>query len=200
MNNQRYQSYPPTIAINILDSLLQNTDWLEKENKSNQIRVLRSPLPEEEQFFNTNIQNSINQLKSRGSKQTGEVQKLETIKKLPSQAAECIKPLQICPVCRNLKDSLTVLDSQCFSCVCSNCDITWGTRSCGSCAKKYAYILTTKVERDNRQPGWVERTFGRDVLSVPCWMKDNHNAFICPHCGVCSQSASSGGKDCDRCQ
>ncbi|MEA5594794.1 hypothetical protein [Rivularia sp. UHCC 0363] len=200
LNGQRYQSYPPTIAINIPDNLLQNTDWINKESKSNQIRVLRSPSLEEEQLFNTNINNLINQLKSRASKQKGEVQKLEKIKHLPSQAGECIKPLQICPVCRNLKDSFTVLNSQCFSCGCSKCDITWGTRSCGSCAKKYAYILTTKVEGDNRQPGWVERTFGRDVLSVPCWMKDNHNAFICPHCGVCSQSASSEGKNCDRCQ
>lgn len=199
LNGQRYQSYPPTIEINIPDNLLQNTDWLEKENKSNQIRVLRSPSPEEEQLFNTSLQNSINQLKSRGSKHKGEIQKLEKIKNLPSQAAEFIKPLEICPVC-HLKGSLTVLDSQCFSCECSNCDITWGTRSCGNCTEKYAYILTKKIERENCQPGWVERTFGRDVLSVPCWMKDNHNGFICPHCGVCSQSASNGGKSCVRCQ
>lgn len=199
LNSQRYQSYPPTIEINISDNLLQNTDWLEKENKSNQIRVLYLPSPEEEQFFSTSLQNSINQLKSRGTKYKGEVEKLEEIKKLPSQAAELIKPLQICPVCHT-EGSVTVLDSQCFSCECSNCDISWGTRSCGNCNEKYAYIQTSKAEGENRQPGWVERTFGRDVLSVPCWMKDNHNDFICPHCGVCSQSASSGGKDCVRCQ
>ncbi len=197
-NSQRYQSYPPTLPINIPDNLLKDTGWLEKEKNSNQVCVLRSPLPPEEQFFNTNIQTLINQLQAHGLKK-GQLQPIEQIKNLPFQARGCIQPLKICPICHSI-GSFTALDSQCFSCECSQCESSWGTRSCGSCGKKYPYIQITRIESQNRQPGWVERTLGREVIAVPCWRENNHTTFICPHCGTCSQAKLIHVEACIRCR
>jgi hypothetical protein len=199
LNSQRYQSYPRTLPINIPDTLLKDIDWLEKENKSNLVRVLRSPLPEDEHFFKTKIQNFINQLQSSGSKERGQLQQIEKIKNIPSQAKRYIQLLQICPVCYST-GSFTALNSQCFHCKCSKCESSWGTRSCGSCGEKYPYIHITGVVKNNRQPDWVERTLGREIIAVSCWKNNNYSNFICPHCGTCSQAELNSVEACIRCQ
>jgi translation initiation factor 2 beta subunit (eIF-2beta)/eIF-5 len=201
LNGQQYLLYPPTIGTNIPDALLQDANWLKKENQSNQVRVLRLPLPAEEQSFKTNLQSHINQLQARGSKGKGQLiqqQPLEN-ENLPSQANELIQPFQICPICHST-GSLTALDNQCFRCECSRCGSDWGTRTCGNCGKKYPYIQITGIKSQNRHMESIERTLGREVLAVPCSMESNYGTFICSHCGKCSQAQQKHLTGCIRCQ
>ncbi|MUG96345.1 hypothetical protein F7734_29990 [Scytonema sp. UIC 10036] len=200
LNSQRYLSYPPTLARAIPEPLLQNADWLE-ENQSNQVRVLRSPQSAQEQSFNTQLQSLINQLQARGSQGRGQLIQLQQLENLPSQAKNLIQPFQVCPVCHST-GSFTARDRQCFFCECSECGSNWGTRTCGSCGKKYPYIQIqrTGINSQNRQQGWVERTLGREVLAVPCWIEHNYGTFICSNCGRCSQAEQGYLRGCLRCQ
>ncbi|MEC4815490.1 MAG: hypothetical protein SAK29_19755 [Scytonema sp. PMC 1069.18] len=199
LHGQRYQSYPPTLERNIPDSLLKDCNWLEKEHQSNKVRVLCSPLPEQEQFFQTNLQILIRQSQALVSRGRGQLSQLQNLENLPSQAQELIQQFQVCPVCHSL-GNFTVLDNQCFRCECSHCEISWGTRNCGGCGQKYPYIQVKGVKNENSNPGWVERTLGREVLAVPCWMENNYGTFICPHCGRCNQARQQHSNGCIRCQ
>ncbi|BAZ11531.1 hypothetical protein NIES4071_33570 [Calothrix sp. NIES-4071] len=199
LNGQRYQLYPHRLSANIPNFLLQNTGWLKKDIENNLFYVLRQPSLEETNNFKTNLESLIKQASARGSKAKGEISELQKIVDLPEQAERIIQPLKICPVCHAV-GSFQSLNNQSFKCECSECKSIWGTRTCGHCNMRYPYIQMTSVEGKNGQPGWVERTLGRDVLAVPCWQHNNYESFICPNCGKCAQTQSSQHPTCVRCQ
>ncbi len=106
--------------------------------------------------------------------------------------------LQVCPVCHST-GSLMPLDNQSFRCECSECGSSWGTRTCGSCGRKYPFIQLAGIESHMRQPSWIDRTLGRDVLAIPCWKENNNATFICSFCGTCSQAQQVSSEACIRC-
>lgn len=107
--------------------------------------------------------------------------------------------LQVCPVCHST-GSFTPLDNQSFRCECSECGSSWGTRTCGSCGKKYPFIQLAGIESHMRQLSWIDRTLGRDVLAIPCWKENNQVTFICSFCGTCSQAQQVSVETCIRCR
>lgn len=186
LSGQRYQSYPPTLLMKIPDNLLTKIGWLEKGNKTNQFRVLRQPLPQEEQNFKTHLEQKITAAKAQGAKARGEVSELEELQDLPRHAQELIQPLKVCPVCYS-KGSLTAqLDSRCFRGDCGGCGSFWGTRICGNCGQRYPFIQSSVIENQVRSKSSVDRTFGRGVLAIPCRSENSQTAFTCPHCNKCS--------------
>ena len=199
---QRYQSYPPILPLNIPDTLLENAGWLKKDNRLNQVQVLRLPIPKEEQDFQTRLARLMKEAGATGPKGKGQLLDLEKLLKsnLPSQAQQLIQPLALCPTC-HLPGTFKPLESLCFLGECSECGSYWGTKTCRSCGKKYPFIqLNTLEENDRvRQPGWVDRIVGRDVLAIPCWMEHNQDTFICSSCGICSQAEQTASVRCLRC-
>jgi len=185
LSGQRYQSYPPTLLMKIPDNLFTKLGWLEKGNATNQFRVLRQPLPQEEQNFKTHLEQKITAAKARGAKGRGEVSELEELEDLPRHSQALIQPLQVCPVCYSQGSLTAQLDSQSFRGDCGECGSSWGTRICGSCGQKYPFIQLSGIENQVRSNSSVDRTFGRDVLAIPCWSEHSQTAFTCPHCSKC---------------
>ncbi|MBD2359759.1 hypothetical protein H6G36_00855 [Anabaena minutissima FACHB-250] len=185
LSGQRYQSYPPTLLIKIPDNLVTKIGWLEKGNTTNQFRVLRQPLPQEVQNFRTHLEQKITAAKAQGSKSRGEVSELEKLQYLPHHCQELIQPLQVCPVCYSMGSLTAQLDSQCFRGECHECGSSWGTRGCGSCGQRYPFIQLPGIENQSHSNSSLDRTFGRDVLAIPCWSQHGQTAFTCTHCSKC---------------
>lgn len=95
-----------------------------------------------------------------------------------------------CPTCGAPADAAPDFeprDRGCFRCVCRDCGTEWATRLCGE-GHRYAAMLPSGkfIDADDRRPGWVDRTYGCDVLAVPARRHDGGWGFVCPTCGEVS--------------
>ncbi len=103
-----------------------------------------------------------------------------------------IRRLLRCPVCRKEapahRDFLGNDDGY-FECNCEGCGASWGTRKCGNCKNYYPIIIPNNIPElsSTASVGWLDRVFGRDVLSAPCQSSaDSVLSFMCPVCHKCS--------------
>jgi hypothetical protein len=71
------------------------------------------------------------------------------------------------------------------ACTCDSCGAVWGIRSCGQCGDRFPYLRPQgEVGADTMDDiGWIDRTYGRDVLAIP--RNDaGPEAYQCPACGA----------------
>jgi hypothetical protein len=117
-------------------------------------------------------------------------------------AAASLAGLLTCPLCGARADTSQVgRDADVFVITCRSCEGRWGHESCGECRTRIPII---EPERDLRNPdavgpGWVERIYGQDALSSPCWARTVAGRYVCPECRSCSLSAAAEGANCVRC-
>lgn len=95
-----------------------------------------------------------------------------------------------CPTCGMTVDAARDFeprDRGCFRCVCRGCGTEWATRLCGG-GHRYAAMLPSGrfVGSDDERPGWVDRTYGCEVLAVPARRHDGEWGFVCPVCSEVS--------------
>lgn len=115
-------------------------------------------------------------------------------------AAESVRPLLTCPLCSEQAEPRSVQrEGDVFEITCLSCGTRWGHERCGRCRARIPII-----ESDDRVlnpevagPGWVERIYGYDALSSPCWGRTAVNRYICPECRVCP--LANGDIGCPRC-
>lgn len=102
-----------------------------------------------------------------------------------AQAVAIVVDLLVCPVCNKSADSRNDFRAmnKHFSCTCPDCSTTWRTIACGSCSKSIPVLRLNEIERIalGGAPGWVDRTLGADVLSVPR-VVGTEVGFVCPSC------------------
>jgi hypothetical protein len=144
----------------------------------------RKPLDDRRELKRWNIEKpKLNQELDEAKRRLDELDRF--IKRL-DEAAQQIERLRECPVCaapadpdRGFRDR----SDQTFRCECADCRAYWGTQTCRMCQSRVPLLrpyheVSTSVTGD---PGWVDDTFGSDVLAVPC----AHGQFICVACGDC---------------
>lgn len=118
------------------------------------------------------------------------------------RATSSVLPLLTCPVCSQQAESRSVQrEGDVFEIKCINCGTRWGHERCGNCQARIPII-----EPDDRVlnpeitgPGWVERIYGQDALSSPCWARTVADRYICPECRVCPLASEALGSGCSRC-
>jgi hypothetical protein len=102
------------------------------------------------------------------------------------EAREKIQSLLVCPCCGMSIDpsSFKEREKGCFRCDCPSCNTRWGTRFCKN-GHRFSVILPGGKFREPKDtnPGWIDRTYGGDLLALPA-RKDNKKwGFLCPVCG-----------------
>jgi hypothetical protein len=94
-------------------------------------------------------------------------------------AIATINLLRACPVCRTIAD-VHAFDqaNDLFRCHCSECDATWGRRSCSACGHPFP-ILDFPGNEPSDDLLEADRRYGADVLALPV----AEQAYLCPRCG-----------------
>lgn len=117
-------------------------------------------------------------------------------------ATSSLLPLLNCPVCFVTSDSRQLRRSgDVFIVECRSCETRWGHERCGNCQARIP-IIEPVGEPPNPEisgPGWVERIYGQDALSSPCWARTSASRYVCPECRVCPLASEPTGSACIRC-
>jgi hypothetical protein len=116
---------------------------------------------------------------------------------LAAQHAATLRVLQQCQVCGGTARFEPRLDGgkPTWWCRCQACDAEWGTRPCSGCQEPFPVLIAEPdLWPDDRAADWLDRSFGRDLWSEPCWDPQRPGAFRCSHCGNCGRDGA-----CDAC-
>ena len=119
------------------------------------------------------------------------------------RASASLVPLLTCPVCAVPSDARHVQRAgDVFMIECLSCGSRWGHERCGECRARVPIIEPDQalLNPEITGPGWVERIFGRDALSSPCWARTSAKRYICPACRVCPLATDPLGSACTRCR
>ncbi len=126
--------------------------------------------------------------KKRNAEITDAKKRLEALQRFErelSSALGVVDDLLECPTCNTRADARRDFESmgRHFSCTCSDCSTTWGTRACGRCSKSIPVLrIHSKAWMTKaNEPGWVDRTLGADILAVPR-IVGSEIEFVCPSC------------------
>ncbi|MDI9941512.1 hypothetical protein QM806_39910 [Rhodococcus sp. IEGM 1351] len=117
-------------------------------------------------------------------------------------ATTFLLPLLSCPVCFAASEARRLHRADdVFMIECQSCGARWGHERCGSCQARIPMIEPEQqlLNPEIKGPGWVERIFGQDALSSPCWARTSANRYICPECRVCPLAIDATGAACTRC-
>ena len=109
-------------------------------------------------------------------------------------------PLFRCPTCGvDLGVRISSRDGGGFWCDCDSCGTAWESAQCGGCSSQFPVVQPPlQHPSDRTDVVWVDRTYGGDVASEPCWATDTSSRFVCPECDMCSAS-DQDRNDCVRC-
>lgn len=109
-------------------------------------------------------------------------------------------PLFGCPTCGVAPGvRISSRDGGGFWCDCDSCGTAWGSAQCGSCGSLFPVVRPPlQHPRDRTDVVWVDRTYGGDVASEPCWAAETSSRFVCPACDMCS-APDQDRADCTRC-
>jgi hypothetical protein len=89
-----------------------------------------------------------------------------------------------CPICSSRATRSQVGGMGYYRYSCHNCGAAWGVRICGSCKQRFPFLDPCQVSLPDRRPaGWIDRTFGRDILAIPIGIGPEITGFSCPGCG-----------------
>lgn len=164
---------------------------------------LRRQLLQEER---TSLSLLIGQLKSEAGGPGRAKDLKEAVEALASsvEAAEAlVGRLFCCPTCGIRGDASQVAregDLFMLTCRDRSCMTRWGHERCGACAQRVPIIEPGGTSaRAQAGPGWIERTFGTDCLSSPCWSSGGSGRYICPRCLACPLADTAEAVDCMRC-
>lgn len=95
-----------------------------------------------------------------------------------------------CPTCRKEADprfGFAQLDNGCFRCSCDDCGTVWGLNLCSG-GHRFEYMLPNgkwPTSFDD-YPGWIDKTFGGDILALPAVDATGDWGYVCPTCGLVS--------------
>lgn len=102
-----------------------------------------------------------------------------------SSAIEVVEDLLGCPTCNTRADARRDFKpmGQHFSCTCSDCSTMWRTIACDGCSQPLPVLQLSGETLTSlaREPGWVDRVLGADVLAVPSLL-DSKMRFVCSKC------------------
>lgn len=163
--------------------------------------ALRRPLTQSEQLRLDSMLSSLSNRTKAPGWERDVAAEIEALGDAIDGAAASLAGLLICPVCEAKAPPIDVgRDGDLFMIVCRACGARWGHERCGACADRIPIIETERgvLNPDVTGPGWIERIYGRDALSSPCWAR-TAGRYVCPACRTCALSDEPDGAECVRC-
>ncbi|PTA66922.1 hypothetical protein [Deinococcus arcticus] len=93
---------------------------------------------------------------------------------------EHLSRLRRCPVCGTEGAEFSHWQDDQFHCECGDCGAAWSLRRCPACQQRHPWLLPHlhTVPTLEADPGWADRLYGRDVLTLPDPF--DLDSFICP--------------------
>jgi len=110
-------------------------------------------------------------------------------------------PLFRCPTCGEArKVRISSRGRSGFWCSCDSCDTEWGSAQCGNCGSRFP-VLQPPLQHPSMRTDvvWIDRTYGGDVTSEPCWATPTSSRFVCPACDACA-APDQDKQECARCK
>lgn len=108
--------------------------------------------------------------------------------------------IRTCPVCGGAGAFLGRGASH-FVVECGECDSSWGLDACGKCGGRVPYLNAGAARPESGDVfalGMLDRSFGRDVLAIPCVRTGAEEEYVCPRCRACTGSDETCGPNCAR--
>jgi hypothetical protein len=112
---------------------------------------------------------------------------------LAAQHAASMRMMQHCQVCGGTArfEARLAGGKPTWWCRCQSCDAEWGTRPCSGCQQPFPVLIAAPdFWVPDRAVDWLDRSFGRDLWSEPCWDPQRQGAFRCSHCGNCQKEGA----------
>jgi hypothetical protein len=187
-------SYPPRLPLNA-DTGVTLPRWLRVSTDRSHIEVVEPASEAEIAAFRTRCEDRRRAIESeaRRTPVRGMVNPrpaaLDNLL-LAAQHAATLRVLQKCQVCGGSARFEARLDGgkPTWWCRCQDCDAEWGTRPCSGCQQPFPVLVAAPdFWVKDRSVDWLDRSFGRDLWSEPCWDPARQGSFRCPHCGNCGQ-------------
>ena len=193
------KSYPPEFDIDnslIPEIIKNNNNWIEKNNKSDGIFIIKPPSINDIQKLERYLSSEIHKAQGKGKFFIHRKQILEEFKIKLDEIRNCYKCLLACPLCNvNQPENNFInryLDNKTFICSCKNCNVEWGLNSCANCKGNYPFInLNAKISENQIKVGWVDNMFGMDLIASPCGRKGERMYYRCSNCNYCSVHENS---------
>ena len=114
---------------------------------------------------------------------------------LVAQHAATMRMMQQCQVCGGTArfEARLAGGKPTWWCRCQACDAEWGTRPCSGCQQPFPVLIAAPdLWPPERGVDWLDRSFGRDLWSEPCWDPQRPGTYRCPHCGNCGRDGACG--------
>lgn len=152
----------------------KDLDGLRQSHGSLEVRVARQTSPKQRSM-----------LRREANRTEEKLIALEQRHRNLEDAERRLRNLYTCPVCdrESLLDDVKVGSDRTFSCDCRGCKARWGVQICGRCGERYPFLLpNVDVPAETEDPTWIDRSFGRDVLTVPRPL----GSKLAFHCATCN--------------
>lgn len=194
-------SYPPIVQVPVRgrEEILKRANFLQATDDISNLKLLREP--EESEYFPLQeyIKHTIGNLKSKGGKaNAGEIALFEKFLNDLDGVFQQLDSLRNCPLCgkKSRREEFHISAEDHFFCECKerDCNLIWGTRACTNCHNRFPFMRFNDPQiPEKTPPGWVEETYGMDILAIPCPSRGREMAYICPVCGSCGYTPGRPG-------
>jgi hypothetical protein len=168
----------------------QESNWLQNEvtTQKKQFSQLQQQLEDERQAGKNSrrgghqrVTEKYKNMQVECSEAEDRLKLLQNFQQQLAEAQQYYRHLLHCPVCEQDHSSnpgfLKTRAQDTFSCEC-DCGTRWELRSCYACHQRYPILLPSVDLPDTRPTGWLDKSLGMDVLTVPM----STEKFLCPSC------------------
>ena len=187
------RSYPPEFDVDnsLITEVAQKYQWIKSNNAGDKLLIIEPPNENEIKKLKKYLESEIHRAEERGNEFIHRRGIIENFVSIIGEVKNCFSDLLACPLC-GVKQSINDFNSRysenkTFTCNCGNCKAEWGLNSCANCKKLYPYIgLNAKINRNQSDPGWVDKMFGMDLIASPCGRNGQRLFYRCTNCNYCS--------------
>ena len=196
-----FDQFPPTATCrrNVRDRLSQLADWLEATESRDHLTVLAPPDGHRLAQLASAITRANRALRPRHDDAIRHA--LDAFLPAVERTRSFFDQIRWCPVCGGI-GSFRGRGASHFVVDCGSCGSQWGLHACGSCGARVPYLDAGAKPPEQHHGGIVldllDRSYGRDVLAVPCLRAEAGDAYVCPNCRACPGGAEPCGPNCAR--
>lgn len=202
LTGTRFTAYPPTFETGVTLPDVEYPDGLQSRGPGRW--VLLSPLKgrpgswsEETRRRQQALEKARQQLASHAQEHLDQRRAQREVERLQARFDEWVTFLESveaseqwltrlrrCPVCSTEGGSLSSWEDDQFHCECGDCGAIWSLRRCQVCQQRHPWLLPhlQNVPTLEVKPGWADRLYGRDMLTLPDPF--DLDSFACPNTQV----------------
>ena len=195
-----FEQFPPSAECrrNVRDRVSLMVPWLQASDSRDHLLVLAPPDESRLSGFARAVKAEQQGLRPRHDDAVRT--SLDAVQPEVERTRSYFDQIRLCPVC-GARGAFLGRGPSHFVVECGSCGSNWGLDACGKCGCRVPY-LDAGSRRPDQDDTFVldllDRSFGRDVLAVPCVRAGEESAYVCPKCHTCAGSDEPCGPNCAR--